>query len=107
MDYNATLVRKAASLARRRGFRVVVNDSKTTESSYCLIGLPSRKCRDGIEIIAELRVSNHRLPGRGRGGWLRGGYLKFDLRPRSRRNDFERVEKFVRRCCVLVSINEQ
>jgi len=93
-DYNGLLVRKAASMARRAGFCTVVDDAATTESSYLVVGLPSR--HGGITTLGKLRVSDHRMPGFGRGGWLRlGGAPFFDLRPRGRRYDRQRVVKFL------------
>jgi len=96
MGYNNMLIRKAASLARRLGFRTIVSDSCTTESAYLHVGLPSR--HGGFETLAILRVSNHPQPGYENGGWHHtaiGLGLYFDLRPRSRCYDDERVNKFL------------
>jgi len=100
MTYHQTLIRKAASLARRRGFAVHVSDSRSSESSYLYIGRPSRQ--GGLKVLAQLRVSGHCRPGWARGGWLAiysSGALYFDLRPRSRSYDRQRVERFLDRAC--------
>lgn len=91
MRYTQTLVRKAASLARRRGWWTIVSDSNTTESAYVYLGFPSKK--GGFTTHATMRVSCHRKPGWMRGGWIMRAY--YDLRPRSRRADMERVERFL------------
>lgn len=93
LTYNQTLIRKAASLARRAGFATIVSDSVLTESSYLYIGRLNGR---GFTTITELRVSGHRKPGYGRGGWLNfGPYRGYDLRPRNRRNDMDRVRQVI------------
>lgn len=93
LSYNQTLVRKAACLARLAGFATIVSDSASTESSYLYIGRLNGR---GFDTVTELRVSCHRKPGYGRGGWLDfGPYRGYDLRPRSRRNDMERVRRLI------------
>lgn len=91
MTYTQTLVRKAASMARRSGWWVIVSDAETTESSYLYLGSPSPK--GGFTTHASLRVSYHRKPGWLRGGWIMRAY--YDLRPRSRRHDMERIVRFL------------
>lgn len=98
LSYNQLLIRKAASLARSAGFRVIVSDSYSTESSYLYIGQPSKY--GGFTTFAQLRVSNHCMPGRRCGGWIKKAnqsktVIKFDLRPRSRSYDRERVDNFI------------
>jgi len=96
MGYNNMLIRKAASLARQLGFRTVVSDSRTTESAYLHVGLPSR--HGGFDTLGVLRVSDHPQPGYSNGGWHRCSFgVYFDLRPRSRRYDRERVHTFLAR----------
>jgi hypothetical protein len=91
-----TLARKAASVARRSGFLTIVSVSRSTESVYLYLGTYSR--RGGFETFGTLRISCHRKPGWSRGGWLKvNGQPYFDLRPRSRRSDWERAVKFVER----------
>lgn len=103
MTYNETLIRKAASLARRAGFWVIISDSHTTGSSYLYVGRPSKE--GGLTTLAKLRVSDHRRPGYFRGGWIGGG-LSFDLRPRSRRYDRERVDNFIKKVVVIENAKE-
>jgi hypothetical protein len=90
MTYCQTMTRIAASLARRKGWAVLVSDSRSTESSYLYIGHPSRF--GGFTTVGVLRVSNHRIPGYARGGWHKGRY---DLRPRSRKADRARIDRFL------------
>jgi hypothetical protein len=98
MIYTQLLIRKAASLARRAGFTVDISDSKTTSSSYLRIGVPSKYTPKGLETLGMLRVSYHCKPGWRRGGWLKIGQGKyFDLRPRSKRYDIERVEHWIKK----------
>ncbi len=98
MLYTQLLIRKAASLARRAGFTVDISDSKSTYSSYLHIGYPSKYTLKGMEVISTLRVSYHCKPGWRRGGWLKIGQGKyFDLRPRSKRYDIERVEHWIKK----------
>lgn len=99
LSYYQCLTRKTASLARLAGFDVFVSDSLTTLSSYCYIGY--RNHRGGLKIISVLRASDHRQPGYFRGGWLSyglSGKKSYDLRPRSKRVDRERLDKFIRYC---------
>ena len=93
LDYHQTLIRKAASLARRAGFSVQVDDAKSSASCYLIIGRPSDK--GGIDALLTLRVATHPKPGWRRGGWIMRGRQYYDLRPRSRQADMDRVRKVI------------
>ena len=95
LTYNQSLTRIAASLARRAGFATIISDSASTESSYLYVGRPSK--HGGLDTLATLRVSDHCEPGHCRGGWIfKKSWHYFDLRPRSRRADRERIDNFLR-----------
>ena len=97
MTYNQTLVRKAASIARRAGFRTIVTHSKVTRSDYLFIGFPSRHSPKGFNPVAELQVTNYHA----REGWHRLGITDrkdaYELQPTTPNQDAKKVSEFINR----------
>lgn len=88
-----TLTRKAAILARLSGLHAAVSDAVTTNSSYCRV--MRRAANGNWDLVAELRASDHRVPGCSRAGWHGSTY---DVRPQSEAADRRRLDTFVARC---------